>query len=128
MEKSTTQYKGFLMNLKRVFKTTYSKDELYIRDIVEGYLSDKEVKKMVTPISGVCYLHDKKSGTKIKLHGSNIDICNSTFLYKKDISGNMATKLHKAIRDKVEEELLELDKELFMSEIDLLGKILKDKA
>lgn len=111
-----------------MFKTVYSKDELYIRDIVEKYLADKEVKKIVTPISGVCYLHDKGSGTKVRLYGSDIDICNDVFLYKKSITGNMASKLHKMIRDKVEEELLELDKELFISEIDLLSKILKEKS
>ena len=109
------------------WKIPLTKDELYIKDIVARHLEDPEVKKTVTPISGVCYLYDKKIGTRIKVDGARIDISNRDFLYKKEISGNLSVKLVKAIKSKVEEELLEVNKELFINEIDLLRKILKTK-
>lgn len=110
------------------WRVELTKDELYIRDIITKHLEDPEVKKTVTPISGVCYLYDKKIGTRIKVDGARIDISNQDFLYKKEISGNLSVKLVKAIKAKVEEELLEVNKELFINEIDLLRKILKSKS
>jgi hypothetical protein len=110
--------------MRKLFKKPVpSKDELYIRDIVEKYLEDSSVIKMVTPLTRVCYLVNKSEQVHIRLDSNNVDICNHDFYYRKSISGDFSTKLQKAIIKKVEEEIVEVNKELFHNEIDLLRNI-----
>ena len=104
-----------------------TKDELYVRDIVERMLDDKEVRKSIKPLSRAVYLENKKDNINVRIHYLNnrVDFCNSEFLYKKDISSSMTNMLVDKCAKKIEEELEEVDNLIYVEEIDLLRRILK---
>lgn len=109
------------------YKKLPSKDELYVRDIVQKFLDDKDVKKRIAPITSTVYLENDKEGIYVRIHYLNnrVDFSSGDFLYKKDIDSNFCNTLIESCKKKIEEELQEVDKLLEIDEITLLQKILK---
>jgi len=118
-----------MKKIKWFSKKVPSKDELYIRDIVVKFLEDKKIKKSIAPLSRTAYLQNDEKSIYIRIHYINnrVDICNHSFLYKKDVSSDMVNTLVELVEKKIEEEIKEIDEKLFVNEIELLKRIIKDE-
>lgn len=116
----------FFKNFKFIKEPIPTKDELYIKSIVERFLKDEDIKKLVNPIQQEYFLIDSKSGINILIRDSNIEISNHRFLYRRQVSLSFSDTLSKKIAIKIGEDVQKVKKELFKNEIDLLRNILKD--
>ena len=115
-----------MRNFKFFKKPVPTKDELYIRDIVENFLNRQDVQKIVNPILNEYFLIDRTNDVNLCIRNSNVEISNHKFLYKRQISLSFSDTLVKKIASKIGEEVQQIKKELFKNEIDLLRNILKD--
>ena len=107
------------------FKIETSEDEVYVINVLDKMLSKEHVKKVITPLTGICYLSDPESGSRMRIDSKTVDIYVGNNLIKKAVSGNTSNKLYKAVKDSVEEELISIDKELEEAELELLKHTLK---
>lgn len=117
----------FFKNFKFIKEPIPTKDELYIKSIVERFLKDEDIKKLVNPIQQEYFLIDSKSGVNILIRNSNIEISNHKFLYRRQVSLSFSDALAKKVAIKIGEDVQKVKKELFKNEIDLLRNILKDE-
>ncbi len=116
------------MKKLRWFKESIpTKDELYIRDIVENYLGRKDVQKLVNPVLNEYFLIDRANDISLCIRDSNVEISNHKFLYRRQIPLKLSDILTKKIANKIGDEVQEVKRELFKNEIDLLRNILKDE-
>ena len=107
------------------FKKPPPKDELYVRDIVDKLLLDKDVKKRIAPLSSTVYLEKDDYLVRINYLNNRVVFFDGTIPYKKDISSHLTNSLIEKCKKKIEEEMQELDKLIYEEEIDFLKKILK---
>ncbi|MFI1772993.1 hypothetical protein [Thalassobellus citreus] len=105
-------------------KKEIKEDAQYVIDIVKKYSSDKNIKKLISPISDEYFLIDYKNEISICISDSEVTISNHTFLYKKLFNLSFTDMLKKEVKNHMEVEMQLLKKSLFKNETDLLAKIL----
>ncbi|WP_298238612.1 hypothetical protein [uncultured Algibacter sp.] len=106
-------------------KKPLKEDAQYIVDIVNNFSKNKEIKKLISPISDEYYLIDEKNKVAVSISDEEVILSNHIFLYKKVFNLSFTDKLKKQIRENMEEEMQLLKKSLFKNETNLLSNILK---
>jgi hypothetical protein len=114
-----------MKNFKLFKSPVPTKDELYIRDIVDSFLLRDEVQKLVNPIFNEYFLIDRVNDVNVCISDANVEISNHKFLYRRQIPLKLSDTLTKKIATKIGEEVQVVKKELFRNEIDLLRNIFK---
>lgn len=111
-----------------MFKNPFKKKPLpqdlqLIQQIVEKFLLNPSVKKLISPLSGEYLLIDEEHSISVCISGGNIKLANHAFVLVKSVHIGFTEKLQKLIRQQIEKERQELKKQLFKNEINLLEKI-----
>ena len=106
-------------------KKSLTKDEMYVRDIIIEYIKNPSVVKEIAPSSDTYYLTNAESEIYIKLGHSDVQITNHRFFYKKAFALSFIERLKKMVKDKIEEEKKEFEKQIFSNEVELLRNIFK---
>jgi hypothetical protein len=107
-------------------KTAPTKDELYLRDIVNSFLEKETNKVFHDPNTDECFITDPEKQVNIMIKSGLIEITNHKFLYKRSLSAVFSDNLIKNVKNRISEDVKNLKKELFKNEIDLLRNILKE--
>lgn len=102
-------------------KPDLSKDEKYVEEIVERYLSTNVEKVMNS--SGEILILDRVNEVYISLHNSEVEISNHSFLYRKMFRLSFVEKLQQKVIKVMDQERADWKKQLFKNELDLLVKI-----
>ena len=106
-------------------KKPLTEDDKYVIDIVDNFSKNREIKKLISPISDEYYLLDGKNEISICISDEEVIISNHIFLYKKMFNLSFTDKLKKQIKENMENEMQLLKKDLFKNETSLLSNILK---
>lgn len=102
-----------------------TEDEKYIKEIVQYFSENDNVKKLISPISEEYFLIDDENQIYICIGNGNFSLSNHKFLYEKVFNLSFTEELKKQIRHNMETEMQALKKSLFKNETDLLDKVLK---
>lgn len=104
-------------------KKPLPQDLQLIEQIVEKFLLNPLVKKLISPLSEEYLLIDEEHSISVCISAGNIKLSNHAFLLTKNTHIGFTEKLQKLIRQQIEKERQELKKQLFENEINLLEKI-----
>lgn len=107
-------------------KEVPTKDELYVRDIINSFLEKDTCKLFYSPNSGKCFITDPDKEVNIMVKEGLVEITNHKFLYKRSLPLDFSKGLVDKVKDKISSNVEGIEKELFKNEIDLLRNILKD--
>ncbi|MGS2738825.1 hypothetical protein [Sinomicrobium sp. M5D2P17] len=105
-------------------KRELTEDEKYIKEIVQYFSENDNVKKLISPISEEYFLIDDENQIYICIGNGNFSLSNHKFLYEKVFNLSFTEELKKQIRHNMEIEMQALKKSLFKNETDLLDKVL----
>ena len=105
-------------------KKAIKEDAQFIIDITSNYSSNKDIKKLISPISDEYFLIDDKNDVSICVSDGEVTLSNHTFLYKKLFNLSFTDMLKKQIKENMEKEMQALKKSLFKNETELLSKVL----
>lgn len=104
-------------------KKALSEDAQLIHDIAVNYATNKDIRKLISPISDDCFLIDDKNQITVCIGDGEIILANHTYLYKKAFNLSFTDALKKSVRQFLEQEMQTLKKTLLKNEINLLDKI-----
>ncbi|WP_353779189.1 hypothetical protein [Winogradskyella sp. 3972H.M.0a.05] len=104
-------------------KTEVQEDAQFIFDIVKKYSGDSNIKKLVAPGSGECYLIDSENEITISIADEKVMISNHVFLYKKLFNLSFTDQLKKQVKSDIKKEVALLKKSLLEDETNLLSNI-----
>lgn len=105
-------------------KRELTEDEKYIKDIIQYFSENDNVKKLISPISEEYFLIDDENQIYICIGNGNFSLSNHKFLYEKVFNLSFTEELKKQVRHNMEIEMQTLKKSLFKNETDLLDKVL----
>ncbi|RNL83396.1 hypothetical protein ED312_15070 [Sinomicrobium pectinilyticum] len=106
-------------------KRELTEDEKYIKEIIQYFSENDNVKKLISPISEEYFLIDDENQIYICIGNGNFSLSNHKFLYEKVFNLSFTEELKKQVRHNMEIEMQALKKSLFKNETDLLDKVLK---
>ncbi len=104
-------------------KKSLSEEAQLIQDIAINYATNKEVRKLISPISDDCILIDDKNQITVYISDGEIILANHTYLYKKVFNLSFTDSLKKRIKRFLEEEIQTFKKTLLKNEVNLLDKV-----
>lgn len=104
-------------------KKPLPQDLQLIENIVDKFLHNPSVKKLISPLSEEYLLIDEDNSISLCISGGNIKLANHAFIIVKNTNIGFTEKMQKKIRAQIELERQELKKQLFENEINLLEKI-----
>lgn len=106
-----------------------TEDELVAEDIIRGSILDDNMQIIIVPIRNSVHvdylLVDEVNRVSISIEDCKITMSNHDYFYNDNFNLNFTNEMKKIIRDHLENERLELKKELFKNKINLLHKIKK---
>lgn len=104
-------------------KKPFSPDLVLLQQIVEKFLFNPQVKKLISPISEEYLLIDEVNSVNICISNSRFRVANHLYTYSKDVPLNFTESLQKKIRIQIESEIQQIKSQVFENEINLLEKI-----
>ena len=110
-----------MVKLKDIFKRVPTKDELYVKDIVEKFLNKPEVEKIIRPKG--CYLIDYEKEVYIKIYNKEVEITNHNFFYKNSMNSDFVNSLVDLVIEYADNKIEDLRKKVIENENNLLRKI-----
>jgi hypothetical protein len=102
-----------------------SQNEVLVMEIIESLFNSKDTECITAPISGKYYITNKKLQYWVMVGDNFITITNHRFTYTMNLSVLFYDNLVKMIRDFIEKDREEFEKEVFKNELDLLNNIKK---
>lgn len=104
-------------------KKPLSEEAQLIVDIAVNYATNKDVRKLISPMSDDCFLIDDKNQISVCISDGEIILANHTYLYKKVFNISFTDSLKKQVKKFLEEEMQALKKSLLKNEVNLLDKV-----